>query len=185
MDVTLTTRLNSIALAGLLCFCATSSMAAQAGDATRTIPEGTLAPGMTVWITDSSGREEKMRIVSVATDRLTAAAGADVLHIDAADVTRVRVRQSDSLLNGALIGAGAAVGSALLFCRAMEPWENCRDDYGPMLRIGAIGAGIGLGIDALIRGRRSIYEAAEGSPRLQAAPLLGRRGAGLRISVTF
>ena len=52
----------------------------------------------------------------------------------------VAVRESDSLLNGALIGTGAAVASGLLLCTMMEPWENCRDDYGPMARIGAIGA---------------------------------------------
>ena len=34
------------------------------------------------------------------------------------------VRQSDSLLNGALIGAGAGVASGLFFCSLMEPWEN-------------------------------------------------------------
>ncbi len=57
----------------------------------------------------------------------------------------VEVRQSDSLLNGALIGAGVAVASGLGFCTLMEPWENCRDDFGSMVKAGAIGAGIGIG----------------------------------------
>ena len=96
--------------------------------------------------------------------------------------TLVAVRQSDSLWNGALIGAGVAVASGLLVCRTMEPWRNCVDDVGPMLRIGAIGAAIGIGVDALIR--KTIYETASGS-RLDAAPLVAHRGAGLKLSVSF
>lgn len=83
------------------------------------------------------------------------------------------VRQSDSLLNGALIGAGAAVASGLVFCTLMEPWDNCRDDVGPMLKIGAIGAGIGMGIDALIR--KNVY----------AAPIITGRAKGLQLSFRF
>jgi len=93
------------------------------------------------------------------------------------------VRQSDSLVNGALIGAGVAVASGLAFCTMMEPWDNCRDDYGPMLRIGAIGAGIGIGIDALIR--KKVYQSASGGTVVHAAPILGRRAQGLRLSVKF
>ena len=93
------------------------------------------------------------------------------------------VRQSDSLLNGALIGAGAGVASGLLFCRMMEPWENCRDDFGSMLKVGAIGAGIGMGIDALIR--KKVYQSASGAAEVYAAPIVGRRAQGLRLSVRF
>ena len=95
----------------------------------------------------------------------------------------VAVRQSDSLLNGALIGAGAGVASGLMFCRLMEPWQNCRDDFGSMLKAGAIGAGIGMGIDALIR--KKVYQSASGGAAVYAAPILGRRGQGLRLSVRF
>jgi hypothetical protein len=67
----------------------------------------------------------------------------------------------------------------------MEPWENCRDDVGPMLRFGALGAGIGIGIDALIRGQRTIYEAPIRSTRVRATPILGRHGQGFQVSVSF
>ena len=95
----------------------------------------------------------------------------------------VAVRQSDSLLNGALIGAGAAVASGLVFCTMTEPWDNCRDDVGPMIKIGAIGAGIGMGIDALIR--KKVYQTASGETEVHAAPIIGRRAKGLRLSVRF
>jgi hypothetical protein len=70
------------------------------------------------------------------------------------------VRQSDSLLNGALIGAGAGVAMALTLCGMMEPWETCTDDYATLTKVGAIGAGIGMGIDALIR--KKVYQTASG-----------------------
>ena len=133
---------------------------AQTPQGTRGL-ETTLIPGTTVWITDSGGREEKAQIVGVSGDIVTAAAGDEVRRLRMTDVMRVRVRQSDSVINGALIGAGVGVASGLFLCGLTEPWENCRDDVGPMFRIGALGAGIGIGIDALIRGRRTIYEAAE------------------------
>lgn len=148
--------------------------------------DGVLVPGRTVWITDSAGREEEMRVVGVSGEVVTAtAAGGEVRSVRQGDVRRVTVRESDPLWNGALIGAGVAVASGLLLCRASEPWRNCRDDVGPMVRIGAIGAGIGIGIDALIRGRRTVYDAAPAGARIDAAPVIARGTAGLRVAVTF
>jgi len=95
----------------------------------------------------------------------------------------VVVRQSDSLWNGALIGAGAGVASGLFFCTRMEPWDNCRDDYEAMFKLGAIGAGIGMGIDALIR--KTVFQSASGSAEVRALPILSRRGKGLRFAVRF
>ena len=147
--------------------------------------ETTLVPGSTVWITDAAGREEKMRILGVTGGIVTAIAGADTRRLPTTDVTRVRVPDSDALWNGALLGAGVAVATGLALCRLTEPWENCRDDVGPMLRIGAIGAGVGIGIDALVRGRRTIYEAGRPSAQLHAAPIIGGHAAGLQFSIRF
>ena len=140
---------------------------------------------MTVWVTDADGREEKTRIIGVSGDIVTTSAGDEIRRLRTADVVRVRARHSDSLINGALIGAGAAVASGLFVCSLGETWENCRDDVGPMLRIGAIGAGIGIGIDALIRGRRTIYETSRASTRVRAAPIVARRVRGLQVSLSF
>ena len=95
----------------------------------------------------------------------------------------VTERKSDSVLNGALFGAGTAVASGLVFCTLMEPWDNCRDDVGPMIKIGAIGAGIGMGVDALIR--KKIYQSAAGGAEVHATPVFGRRAKGVRLSVRF
>jgi hypothetical protein len=147
--------------------------------------DSALTPGMTVWITDSSDREEKGRIVGVSSGIVTTTAGGDVRRLDTTDIRRIRARHSDSVVNGALIGAGAAVSSALFLCTRMEPWESCRDDIGPMMLIGGIGAGVGIGIDALIRGRKTIYQGPEGAAELHAVPIIGRRAGGMRLLLAF
>ncbi len=177
------TWLMHVALS-LVCTSAASDLFAQTPQPAQAKLEATLSPGMTVWITDSAGREEKTQIVEVSADGVTTAAGAGVRRFRTSDVTRVRARHSDPVINGALIGAGAALGSGLLLCRLTEPWQNCRDDFGPMA-LGGIGAGVGIGVDLLIRGRRTIYEAPNASTGLRAAPLVTRRGGGVQIALLF
>ena len=177
--------LKHIALLFLLLGSTGSAISAQTPEGAKPTLETTLTPGMTAWITDSTGREEKARIVDVSGEIVTTSIGDDIRRLRTTDIMRVRVRRSDSVINGALIGAGAAVASGLLLCSLTETWDNCRDDVGPMVRIGAIGAGIGIGMDALIRGRKTIYETAQGSTRLHAAPIISRHAAGLQVSITF
>jgi hypothetical protein len=169
-----------LTLAMLVLFSATAASAQTAGTA-RPDLGNLLTPGMTVWITDSSGQEQRARIVGVSGDAVTTSVEGLSRRLTANDIRRVEVRQSDSLWNGALIGAGAAIASGLFLCTRTEPWENCRDDVGPMLRIGAIGAGVGIGIDALIRGRRTIY----GGASVRVTPVLGRKVRALQLSVHF
>ena len=94
----------------------------------------------------------------------------------------VTVHQSDSVLNGAIIGAGAGVASGLLLCSLMESWDICRDDYGSMLKTGAIGAGIGIAVDALIR--KKIYQNASGV-EVHTGAIIRRRDTGVQLSVRF
>jgi hypothetical protein len=179
---------RTIVIAGVttVFFASTAPMvsAQTAQDAPRSL-NTELSPGTTVWITDSSGREEKSRIVGVSSGIVTIATGGDVRRLDPTDIRRVRARHFDSVLNGALIGTGTAVASGLFFCTRMEPWRNCRDDFGPMILTGGIGAGVGIGIDALIRGRKTIYEAPEGSAEFHALPIVGPRTRGIRLSLAF
>ena len=118
-------------------------------------------------------------------DGLMAAAREELHRQVTAAPVRVETRKSDSLLNGALIGAAAGVGSGLLLCRASEPWRNCVDDVGPMLKFAAIGAGIGMGIDALIRERVITSQSSMGATEVRVAPMVGPGAGGLRFGVFF
>ena len=144
-----------------------------------------LRPGRTVWITETGGQEEKYRIVELSGDVIVATANERAEQLRTSDIVRVRARHFDSVLNGALIGAGAAVATGLFLCTRTEPWENCRDDVGPMVGIGALGAGIGVGVDALIRPRRTIYEAMPRPVTLHVTPIVVPRAGGVRISVSY
>lgn len=177
------TWLRRIALQILLLAAAASAALAQPPQESTNL-ETSLIPGMTVWITDSAGGEHKTRIVGVSGGVVTASAGENVRRFRTAEVMQVKTRHSDSLINGALIGAGVGVASGLFVCRLMEPWEVCFDNVGPLAAFGAIGAGAGIGIDALIRGQRTIY-AAPGRTEIDAMPLFVKRGGGLQVSVSF
>lgn len=116
---------------------------------------------------------------------ISASVDKEVRRVVTVEARQVTGRENDSVLNGALIGAGVGIASGLALCRLTEPWENCRDDVGPMLRIGAIGAGIGIAIDALIRGRKIVDNPPPGATQLHAAPIPGRRAGGVQVSVRF
>jgi len=170
--------LERIVLAILLFVSSTTAIAAQP-------PDAALRPGSTVWITDSTGRQDQARILDLSDGVVTATIGDAVRRVRTTDVLRVEARRSDSLWNGALIGAAAGVASGLLLCRMSEPWRNCRDDVGPMLRIGALGAGIGMGIDALIRKRETVYSGDAASTHVYVAPIVAPRARGLQVSLRF
>jgi hypothetical protein len=168
-----------------VCSVATASAAsAQTSRPAQPDLEATLTPGMTVWITEPGGREEKARIVGVSGDVVTTTGDGAIRRLRTSEISRIRVRQSDKIINGVLIGAAAAVGSGLFLCRLAEPWEICWDS-GPILRIGAVGAAVGMGIDALIRGRRTSYESPPRTLRLRALPIVARRAAGPQVTLHF
>lgn len=177
--------LERVVLLSALFMSTASAVAAQTPQADAGNLRRTLIPDAIVWITDAGGREERMRVVAASDDTVTARVGTETRHLRITDIVRIRARRADSVLNGALIGAGAAVASGLFLCTRTEPWENCRDDVGPILRIAAVGAGIGIGVDALIRGRRTVYEAPRAAARLSVAPVVARRAAGLHVALSF
>jgi hypothetical protein len=171
-------------LSVLVVLLASTASVASAQTQSAAALDDVLTPGMTVWITDTSGTEEKGRIGDVSGGTITVVAGERSRRLSSVDVTRIRARHSDSVLDGALIGAAAGVASGLLMCSLTEPWEFCRGDEGSMLRIGALGAGIGIGVDLLIRGRKTIYQRPDSSGSVRIAPLMGR-AAGVQVAFRF
>ena len=151
--------------------------------------------GQKVRVTDDQGREWQGRIEALAPDNLVLLTKdrqrrdvpyAGILRID---------RPHDTLANGALIGfvSGAVYGVAALVAEANADCEpgaffSCGDPTGaayvvipPIL--GAIGAGIGVGIDALIRRDPTLFR--RGDSRVMLAPSLGRGVRGLSLSVRW
>ena len=123
-------------------------------------------------------------LISVATSSAVSAQTSEPAVVQSGSVVQSGQRQADSVINGALIGAGAGVASGLFLCRLTEPWEVCRNNVGPLVGFAAIGAGIGIGIDVLIHKRKS-GQPAVGAKELRAAPIVGRRVRGVQVSLDF
>jgi hypothetical protein len=149
-----------------------------------------LKPGDTIWITDAQGREVKGKIVDVAPGVLTLKADRSKAYTSG-DVNLIRTRRPDSLGSGALIGfaAGSSVGIACYIDTAGES-EMAGWCTGYLLVFGALGAGLGVGIDALIPGRKTVVFRAPGSTgaasaRLTIAPIVTPRAKGVAVGLRF
>lgn len=173
----------TLLLAGLAA--AASTVLAQTHTATEPSLASILRPGTTVWITDAGGREEKTRVLEFLGGVLTTVRDGDTRRVRVADVARIQARHSDSVLNGALIGAGALVVWGLSVCTLVDSWRNCRDDGGPITQVATIGSVVGMAIDHVIRRRKTIYQGPPTSTRLRVAPTVDRYGTGLQMRFTF
>ena len=150
-----------------------------------------LRPGDTVWVTDAQGREVKGSILSLGADALILEGGARTF--GAPDVRSIQVRRADSLGNGALIGLGVGGGLALTVCLIADSDDD--DSEAGWCALAAlfyagIGAGIGVGIDALIPGKKLLAYRAPGSTtqphvRLSIAPFVTPRARGAAVSFAF
>jgi hypothetical protein len=129
-----------------------------------------LAGRPTITVVDDSGREINGRLLRFTPDSLTMAVEGRELLLDRQHVQSVYER-GDALRNGTLIGllAGAAFGIAggVSGTDCGGYFERARPcTAGEKARLvlvfggafGAIGAGIGAGIDALKTGRRLLYQ---------------------------
>lgn len=133
----------------------------------------------TVYVLDDTGAETSGRLLRLDPDSLVLLVGDTERRFEAARVRRIQKR-GDSLRNGALIGAvvGAAfglLGTRLADCPGNNPSGPCPGFRagGLLLSVGTYAA-IGAGIDALVVGRTTWYEAPAASRRAARMPPRGR-----------
>jgi hypothetical protein len=151
-----------------------------------------------ITVVDDSGTETQGRLLRLTPDELTM-----VVDGQARTFARQRVaaifERGDSLKNGAIIGlvSGAALGffggtqsscgdfwGGLHSCSVSEKMANGLRGAAMM---GAWSAGIGVGIDALIPGRRLVYDRRQptSAATISVAPALGPSGIGVRGRVSW
>jgi len=151
--------------------------------------------GQKVRITDDRGREWHGRIEALAPDSLVLLTK-DRQRRDIPYATIVGIdRPHDTLANGALIGfaSGAAFGMLAVIAEENADCDpgtffSCGDPTAAAYVVipsvtGAMGAGVGVAIDALIRRDPTLFR--RGEPRVTLAPSLGRGVRGLRLSVRW
>jgi hypothetical protein len=105
-----------------------------------------------------------------------------------ADVTRIRQRLPDPLWTGALIGFGVGAGLGAVAAAFDEGYSHQGGGAcaGPALMFGMLGAGASVGIDALIKGRKVIYQAPGIKPnRVAVQPIVSASARGLRLTMRF
>jgi hypothetical protein len=141
-----------------------------------------------VLVRDFSGNQTRGRISVVSPSLLRLVVDGTPREFSPADVLEIRQRRGDSLGNGAIIGliAGAAFGSvgALIICA--EEADCAGAATAAVLAYGAIGAGMGVGVDALIRRERTIYRApARPAASIRISPIVTKNRQGIAVSWKF
>jgi hypothetical protein len=140
--------------------------------------------GATVYVTENDGQEYTATVVSVSATAFTVSVGGKERSLEQSAIRRIRQRLPDSLWGGVLIGGGIGVAlGALSVGLADDCSGGCAAS--PVIS-GAMFAAIGAGIDALIEGKKVIYEpGAAGRSAWNLSPLIGRGAAGARLTVVF
>ena len=120
-------------------------------------------------VQESGGATWRGRLTHITPEQL-------VLRVDGRDrvMARNEVRQvricCDSLRNGTLIGLGAGAVLGVLVASDFSERPSVGDGLGLAMMFGAIGTGLGVGIDALIRADVVIYRAPPLTLRVAAIP---------------
>ena len=152
----------------LVVSCANATAAQTSDDGRRGVAESfeqlqvLVGPQSNVTVTNAGGRQFSGTVESVSPTLLTLTVNGIRRDYAEADVDFIRQRRGDSLANGAKWGAG--IGAALLAV-AIAACDECHldspDDYLVAAfatgAYAAMGAGVGVGIDALIRRPRTVY----------------------------
>jgi hypothetical protein len=155
---------------------------------------GRIQIGQRIWVTDTAGREVRGRLERLSNDGLVLkASGLETFA--APDIRRVRARARDSLKNGTLIGLAIGGAMGTTWCIGaiaddsgdIDARVECAEGF---IVFPALGAVIGLAVDALIPGKvRVIYQAPPSrkvSPaRLLVGPLFSSGAKGVAVAFAF
>ncbi len=155
---------------------------------------GRIEVGQRIWVTDTAGREVRGRLERLSSDALVLkASGLETFA--APDVRRVRARARDSLKNGTLIGLGIGASLGTAWCIGaiaddsgdIDAPVECAEGFTVFPALGAL---IGLAVDAVIPGKvRVVYQAPPSQEASRAVlivvPLFSARVKGLAVSFGF
>jgi hypothetical protein len=145
-------------------------------------------PGDTVSVADAAGGETTGRIIELTPMKLALQGRWGTRDVFERDVTTILQRRGDSLRNGALWGFGAGATLGFLAIMSVTAHHEGRADLAAIgaAFYGGLGAGIGVGVDALFQGRQVIYvRPAAGTGGLTVSPIVTRGRAGARVAFRF
>jgi hypothetical protein len=145
----------------------------------------------TVYVLDNTGTETSGKFLRLNPDSIVLLVDGAERRFETARVARIQKR-GDSLRNGAIIGAvvGVAMGiitAGISDCPGDHPGGGCPGSRAALFLVSTgFYSAVGAGIDALIPGRTTLYEAPKAPPAADgggsAAPAFRRRAAvNLRV----
>ena len=147
-------------------------------------------PGDAVSVTDRAGTRTSGKVHSLSDASLAMDLGSERRVFAESEVTTIQQRRGDSLANGALWGlaAGAAYATAGMIMIGVDCYggAHCAAVGATTIGVyGALAAGIGVGVDALIKGRKVVYRSPTTNTRLTIAPVFTTRSKGVLLSIGF
>jgi hypothetical protein len=146
-----------------------------------------VSPGDTVTVMDATGVETKGTIAALSSSTLTLLAEGTQRELSENEITTIKRLRTDSLANGALYGAagGVAFATTGLIIFAGEGLD-ASEAVAVLGAYAAIGTGIGVAVDALIRRQHVIYQRQPASGlQLGIAPWLTRQQKGVLLTLRF
>jgi len=144
-------------------------------------------PGDNIYVTDAAGDTTKGRIAELSPSSLSLVVNGKRRDLAQTDVREIRQWRSDSLKNGALIGAGVGGGLAAIAIAAIDCYGCGAEAVGAIAYSAGIGAAIGVGLDALIPSKQMIFfNQSKGSAgKFQIKPILNRSNKGVKVAFSF
>ncbi len=146
-----------------------------------------VGPDDEVTVTEADGKLTWGRIIELSPSSLNLLVNGTSRQLNEAQILEIRQRRGDPLGNGAKNGAWVGLGFGTAVGVAMCAADLC----GLLpLTVGlytAIGAGFGVGVDALRKGERIVYRApvSVSSRGLHLTPVVANEQKGLRLSIGF
>jgi hypothetical protein len=165
---------------------------ASAQEATSNWPGLVSSRLSTVYVLDNTGVETSGKLLQLNPDSIVLLVDGAERRFETARVARIQKR-GDSLRNGAIIGAvvGVAMGiitASISDCPGDRPGGGCPGSRAALFLVSTgVYSAIGTGIDALIPGRTTLYEASK-APAADpggSAPLAFRRRAAVNVRIRW
>ncbi len=147
----------------------------------------------TVYVLDNTGAETSGKLLRLNPDSIVLLVDGAERRFETARVARIQKR-GDSLRNGAIIGAVVGVAMGILTagisdCPGDHPGGGCPGSRAALFLVSTgVYSAIGVGIDALIPGRTTLYEASKAPPaaaRGGSTPRAFGGGAALNVRVRW
>lgn len=141
--------------------------------------------GNTAVVTDSSGREQKIKVLDLSPKSLSFAVHGTRRELAAGDIRALDIMNHDSLRNGALIGFGAGAGVttvAAILLRKEINWTALPYAFAYC----GIGTALGVFVDLMVEERLPVYRAAaakHAAMRVSFSPLITPDKKGVALTL--